>query len=160
MITRLITPLFAWLHRRTAQRRGPDVVIGEPDNVYLRRWWVIPRNRVFNLYLHEFSRSDDDRALHDHPWLFNLSVLLSGTYVEHTIDAGGIHRERTLRMGQSRFRFGGAPHRIELRDGPVWTLFITGPVVRHWGFHCPHGWVHWTDFTANGGATVGKGCGE
>ena len=49
---------------------------------------------MFNLYLHEFSRSDDDRALHDHPWLFNLSVLLSGTYVEHTIDAGGIHPGR------------------------------------------------------------------
>lgn len=158
MNTRLITTLFTWLHRRTAQRRAPDVVIGEPDNVYLRRWWVIPRNRVFNVYLHRFSRSDDDRALHDHPWLFNLSVLLSGTYVEHTIDAGGIHRERALRAGQARFRFGGAPHRIELRHGEVWTLFITGPVVRHWGFHCPRGWVHWSDFTANGGATVGKGC--
>ena len=27
MITHLITPLFTWLHRRTAQRRAPDVVI-------------------------------------------------------------------------------------------------------------------------------------
>lgn len=28
------------------------------------------------------------------------------------------------------------------------------------GQHDIRGWVHWTDFTANGGATVGKGCGE
>jgi len=34
--------------------------------------------------------------------------------------------------------------------------------VRRWGFHCKHGWVHWRDFTnpADGGRTVGRGCGE
>jgi hypothetical protein len=32
-------------------------------------------------------------------------------------------------------------HRIELPVGsPTWTLFLTGPVVRKWGFHCINGW--------------------
>ena len=45
--------------------RAPDFVIGAD---YLRRWWVIPRNDSQNVYLHDIRKSDDDRALHDHPW--------------------------------------------------------------------------------------------
>jgi hypothetical protein len=65
-----------WLIAR-AQRRSPDFVIGGDERPYLLRWWVIPRNKVFNVYLHLFLRSDDDRALHDHPWA-NASMLLRG----------------------------------------------------------------------------------
>src|SRR3546814_8204117 len=42
--------------------RKPDITIGGEDNPYLRRWYIIPRNRWFNVYLHEFLRDDDDRA--------------------------------------------------------------------------------------------------
>lgn len=141
-------------------RRNPDVVIGGMDDPYLRRWWLIPRNRWFNVYLHHFMRSDDDRALHDHPW-WNLSVLLRGRYVEHTIAAGGINRRTEMRAGDWKFRRARAAHRIELVDGACWTLFITGPRLREWGFHCPRGWVHWKIFTdpADHGK-IGRGCGE
>lgn len=67
---------------RIADSRPPDVVIGGEATPYTRRWWVIPRNRWFNVYLHHFLQSDDDRALHDHPW-WNASLLLSGSYREH-----------------------------------------------------------------------------
>lgn len=142
-------------------RRAPDFVIGGPARPYLRRWWVIARNWLMNLYLHEFRRSDDDRALHDHPWLFNVSILLRGKYLEHT--KRGV---KLLQAPEVKFRFGPAPHRIELfndRDTgepiPCWSLFITGPRVREWGFLCPRGWVHWRDFTAPGDkGAVGKGC--
>ena len=76
---------------RMAASRAPDVLIGKPGDTYMRRWWVIPRNRFFNVYLHLFLRSDDDRALHDHPWV-NLSFLLHGDYTEHTIAPGGVRR--------------------------------------------------------------------
>ncbi len=138
----------------------PDVVIGGHVRPYLRRWWLIPRNPLFNVYVHQFLRSDDDRALHDHPWLFNCSVLLDGFYLEHT-PLGQFLR----RAGQVKFRWGGAPHRVELfeqvrtrRPLPCWTVFITGPRVRQWGFHCPQGWVHWKRFTSADGNDVGKGC--
>lgn len=156
-----------------ARSRQPDFVIGGHDNPYLRRWFVIPRNPIFNVYLHEFIRSDDERALHDHPWLFNASWLLHGSYVEHTIKAGGLN-VRTLReAGAFKLRVGPAPHRLELLADPgwidaagrsvskrCWTLFITGPRVRQWGFHCPErGWVHWKDFTAADDAgAIGPGC--
>ena len=159
---------------RWAKSREPDFIIGGPDDPYLRRHWLIPRNKFFNVYVHEFLRSDDDRALHDHPWLFNVSWLISGQYFEHTIAAGGIN-ERVHRIaGDFKFRWGQAPHRIELltnilqagtpletrRQVPCWTVFITGPVVRQWGFHCQDaGWIHWKRFTSpDDKGAVGKGC--
>lgn len=159
MLERLGIALGAWLIGR-AQRRAPDFIIGGHERPYLLRWWLAPRNPVFNVYLHQFMRSDDDRALHDHPWV-NCSVLLRGSYTEHTIAAGGIHRREVLQAGALRLRWTGRiAHRVELHDGPCWTLFITGPRYRAWGFHCPaEGWVHWKRFTsANDKGTIGPGC--
>lgn len=160
MLSKLILHVAPRLIAR-AGKRAPDFVVGGDDDPYLKRWWLIPRNRWFNVYLHHFLRSDDDRALHDHPW-WNLSVLLDGRYVEHTISAGGINIRSERQAGDRKFRRAGAAHRIELAAGPCWTLFITGPRLREWGFHCPRGWVHWRDFTnpGDGGRTIGRGCGE
>lgn len=135
--------------------REPDFVIGDPADPYLRRWWVVPRNRWFNIYLHEIIKSDDDRALHDHPW-WNLSLILRGSYIEIT------PRGRFVRMPwRPVFRRPEALHRLDVRIGPVWTLFVTGPRVREWGFACPQGWVHWQAFTApTARGQVGRGCGE
>ena len=63
-------------------RREPDFTIGPLDNPYMRRWFVVPRNEFSNLYLHEILRSDDDRALHDHPWP-SRSFIIDGGYFEH-----------------------------------------------------------------------------
>lgn len=148
------------LHRKVSDRREPDVIIGSVESPYLFRWHIIPRNRFFNVYLHRFLRSDDDRALHDHPWL-NLSFLLSGCYTEHTIRAGGVNRKVLRQMGDLKLRLPTAAHRIELTHGKCWTLFITGPRMRAWGFHCPDaGWRHWETFVSNVGKIhgVGRGC--
>ena len=160
----LATRFIQWITRRPA-----DFVIGGQDRPYLRRWFVIPRNRLFNVYLHQFLRSDDDRALHDHPWMFNASWLLAGSYMEHTIEAGGIAVKTHREAGQFKVRWGKAPHRVELLNDvfaevdhplPCWTLFITGPRVRQWGFYCmERGWIHWQRFTAPDDAgAVGRGC--
>lgn len=139
-------------------------VIGPDDDPYLKRWFIIPRNRWFNIYLHHFHRSDDDRALHDHPWR-NLSILLSGSYLEH-LQNGDVK----LRKPWRPWAFWRLPrrgptfaHRVELIDGQkVWTLFLTGRKVRTWGFLCPRGWIPWTEFVEEtpGGNAIGKGCGE
>lgn len=166
---RLAGWLFRWLFERVALQRDPDFIVGDEHDPYLHRWWLIPRNKVFNLYLHEFLRDDDDRALHDHPWVW-CSFLLRGAYVEHTIAAGGVHVRRRFEAGSLRVHGPRFAHRIELESiqhkssggmfkGPAWTLFITGPRLREWGFHCPTGWRHWRIFThpANTGR-VGAGC--
>jgi len=138
--------------------RSPDFLIGKDDDTYLRRWWVIPRNPIFNIYLHNFLRSDIDVALHDHPFQ-NMSILLNGRYTEHTIAAGGVNRRVVYSTGNMKIRGASYAHRIELTDGPCWSLFITGPRIRQWGFHCPAGWRHWRQFVdeKNSGNT-GLGC--
>lgn len=159
---RIANWLFFKLLDRVALKRPPDVVIGGPVDPYMRRWWIIPRNRFFNVYLHRFLRSDDDRALHDHPW-WNVSFLLDGSYIEHTISAGGVNIRTRRRAGDLKLRRARAAHRIELVAGAeCWTIFVTGPRLRTWGFHCPRGWIDWRTFTnpADGGATIGRGCGE
>lgn len=152
-------------------KRPPDFIIGPAEKPYLLRWWIIPRNRWFNIYLHKFLRSDDDRALHDHPWA-SCSIILNGGYFEHTPN-----RMFWRNQGGVYFRRATAAHLVELDIDwrkqipgsgiyplkPVWTLFITGPKVREWGFHCPKGWRHWREFygvpegEAHGGE-IGKGC--
>lgn len=146
--------------------REPDRIIGGEDDPYLHRWHVIPRNRWCNIYLHHFLRSDDDRALHDHPWV-NLSILLRGSYREH-LPGGRIKLRKPWRpwaFWRLTPRLPTSAHRVALHQGiageiPVWTLFLTGPTVRAWGFHCPKGWRHWRDFTdpTAHGNTVGRGC--
>ncbi len=144
---------------RVMRSRMPDFVVGKPLAPYLNRWFVIPRNRVFNIYAHEFHRSDDDRALHDHPW-FNISILLAGEYTEHTIAAGGVRYRRIRRAGDIVVRGPRHAHRIELHAGPCRTLFVTGPRLRDWFFHCPDaGLIPWQEFTSAGNpGEIGKGC--
>lgn len=164
------------LHERALRllmpKRPPDRIIGGVDDPYMHRWFVIPRNPIFNVYLHHFLRSDDDRALHDHPW-WNASWLLQGSYQE-IVPADGdpngpflrrIHRQ----AGDIAFRSAKAAHRVRLfrnwnrAGGPeqsVWTIFITGPRFREWGFWCPQGWRHRDEFIQvyEGGNEVGRGC--
>lgn len=138
--------------------RPPDFIIGGKDNPYILRWWVIPRNRFFNVYLHHILRSDDDRALHDHPWL-NVSIVLKGGYEEVTPAGARWHGP-----GSIVFRRAVARHRLVLpvRGGGIrycWSLFITGPRIRNWGFHCPQGWVPWQTFVSKTDrGSVGRGC--
>jgi hypothetical protein len=140
--------------------REPDFIIGGAAKPYMRRWFVIPRNHLFNIYLHNIVRDDDDRALHDHPWWF-LSVMLRGSYVEW-LSGGNANLRRAPSVA---FRRATTSHRVTLPkdwDGlpiPCWTLVFTGPRVRSWGFQCPQGWRHWRDFTAGkDGVEIGKGC--
>lgn len=147
-----------WLDDALHPRRPPDVVIGD-GAVYLNRWHLIPRNPLLNIYLHEFCRSDDDRALHDHPWA-SVSIILRGYYAEHRILQGGVNTRRRFGPGAVIFRGARYAHRIEIAPGArCWTLFITGPRIRQWGFHCPQGWRHWREF-ADGpqGERIGRGC--
>lgn len=143
--------------------RPCDFTVGAKDSIYLKRWWLIPRNGLFNVYYHLFLHSDDDRALHDHMY-FNLSILLEGEYIEHTIKAGGVQvtKHRTAgTLSGIKFRAPWSAHRIELINStPCRTLFITGPRMRRWGFHCPKGWRHWKEFVQQepGGNSQGKGC--
>ena len=160
-------PFFDHIARRLmgrGLRRHPDYVIGEDgSDPYLRRWWLIPRNRFFNIYLHHVRHSDDDRALHDHPWP-NLTVVLAGGYVEvmpahRDIWPWNRDLKRVTRTaGDLVFRRAADPHRLESGHTECWTLFITGPALRTWGFWCDL-WRPWYEFTdPQNPGRAGRGC--
>lgn len=138
---------------------SPHFVIGGTERPYMLRWYLIPRNRLLNIYLHKFLRDDDDRALHDHPWNF-LSIMLWGSYLEIRPNGEGL-RSRSRGWLSMAYRRATDRHRVILDNGPCWTVVITGPRIRDWGFHCPQGFVPWRDFVASSDeGNIGRGCGE
>jgi hypothetical protein len=119
--------------------RKPDLTIGSEEDPYLRRWWVIPRNPVFNIYLHHILRPDEE-VFHDHPW-WNMSIVLKGMYYETTPKGRFLRR-----AGSVVFRYAKALHSLAPLSGGCWSLFITGPRFRTWGFACPKGWIPFYQF--------------
>jgi len=168
-LPRAVTRILAWLLVDHV-RRAPDFIIGGHERPYLKRWWLV-RNRWCAIYLHQFLRDDDDRALHDHPWA-NVSIVLRGGYIEVTpgyYSTDGVGRTRPAFDAVTRTtRFAGDvvrrsatdAHRIELfGTAECWTLFLCGPIVRDWGFWCPQGWRPWQEFVdSKDKGRSGRGC--
>lgn len=119
MIARLLDRFF--------RRRTIHNCFGEE---YLHRWYIL-RNRFFAVMVHRFVRSDEDRALHDHPWPFLVIPLWRG-YIEHRLGACDCFRctcafpsgpaphgkvetkRRVLPILGARYRPATYQHRVEL----------------------------------------------
>jgi hypothetical protein len=129
-------------------------------DAYLFRWYVFKTKRI-TLFIHKFIRSDEDRALHDHPWSFLVIPIWQG-YIEHSDLPCGCFmcrnhptmppyrmtvKRRVWPILGSRFRHGTYRHRVELiEDKPAWSLFFHFTEFRDWGFHMPDGFVQWAKF--------------
>lgn len=154
------------------------MIIGDPKNPVYYRWQLF-KIRGFQLCLHKWMRSDDDRALHDHSG-DSISFILNGGYTE-VIKYASLAEVRAYwrRPWWPIYRKAETPHRVVLDPyeferrsmlvlyEPVWSLWFRWPPRREWGFHCPKGWKHWKDFLnsrgdyyAAGTSETGKGCGE
>lgn len=124
------------LHRLTS--RLPLRVIKENDRPYLERYYVTTVAGV-RLYAHRFVGSDPDRGLHDHPWSWAGSLVVSGRYIEQ-LETG----ERSVRW--FNWLSGQTYHRVVLPPGTaeVWTLFFhRARNTKRWGFkNGPQGESH------------------
>lgn len=154
------------------RKRTADFVIRSNDEPVMSRWYLIPRNRWFNIYLHRLDGADP-QPVHDHPWA-SCSIMLKGERWEWVpsnpltkwevgqwahpvakeysayLRAAKAARYQVLRKclrgpGSIIFRRATDAHRLETIGGPSYSLFITGPVVREWGFWLPDGWVLFKD---------------
>lgn len=104
--------------------------------LYLRRWKLFPRNKIFNIYLHQILLSDE-RVYHDHRYA-SLSFVLKGQMIESTHP----DRHRVVKPWRVYYRSSTLLHFLTLfGEPPVWTLFITGPELKDWGFMTKQGWV-------------------
>lgn len=152
--------LAKFITRRVCHKRGPDLVIGPRNTPYLLRWRLLPKNPIFEIFIHQFYNSDDDRALHDHPFFF-ASWMLIGHYIEHTIKYGGTYHKRRFNAGCFRLCTPWKTHRLEVdpEDPPMTVFFVLGPSIRKWGFHCTNGWIHWKKFVdERDTGQIGPGC--
>ncbi len=117
---------------------------------YLDRYFILFKKRPawapFNIFLHRFHSSDDDRAYHDHPWTWWGSFILCGGYWEHKSQPKP-HQEW---HGALSFRV-NKPHTLhrlsldkEKAQSETWTLFFVGKRFRDWGFSETGN--DWTDY--------------
>lgn len=110
---------------------------GDP---YLSRFYVTPdadwwRNRLPGVFLHYFHRGDNDRELHNHPWEWGFSFILTGGYHEDRLDrtTTEVVRKKVLPGDINRidhFTF----HRVDMLhpERGCWTIFVTGPGLKIW----------------------------
>lgn len=121
--------------------------LGRPECPYMERWALVAG--LFSVRVHHFYRSDDERAFHDHPWWF-VTLVVRGGYTDvsycRVCDGYGVydqwcgvcagtgeHRDH-LHVGSVRFRPALHQHTVRVDPGGVWTVLVTGPNVRTWGF--------------------------
>jgi hypothetical protein len=128
---------------------------------YMRRW--IARCPWGTLRLHNIRESDAGRDFHDHPFAFT-SLILKGGYVEHRPGClctklpnfNAWTHYNGIEWIKSNCRFYGPGsivrrraedlHRLELVNGPAWTLVVSGPYFRTWGFQTADGWVDFREY--------------
>lgn len=126
----------------------PKISIGDdPEAPTYWRYFVIPRNRVFNVYLHNWL-NDDLHDPHDHR-AANITIVLQGSYCEWQFvrrPTIGLPLPDMMqfvrRTHQVVFRRAATAHRVELlrnaEGKPIqcWSLFFKLPDTRDWGFWC------------------------
>lgn len=129
----------ARLCERVARRFLARDIQRDPADPYLTRYYLRGGPRTdgqrVNLYLHKFHRGDQDQDLHNHPWAWSVSLILTGGYVEERREGNAI-RTRVVRPGRINIIRANDFHRVDLLDPAegAWTLFLAGPRVQRWGF--------------------------
>lgn len=145
---------------------------------YMDRWWLIKARWItggWGIRVHHIRSSDDDRALHDHPWAWGTIICKSGYFevlavFETRVAAANaarawgftwLYEKQTGKYVMGRHLFPGsvtwrtpeAFHRLRLYEAggsvrSAWTIFITGPRVQGWGFLDKGNKVPWREYVA------------
>ncbi len=107
-----------------------------------------------SIRLHHWIGPDDDRAKHDHPWSFVTFVLRGGyTDASPCFACGGNGYDAVangafdcteckgtgeirehLKAPAIQYRDAEHQHTVFPDDGGCWTVIVTGPKIRNWGF--------------------------
>jgi len=127
-----------WVEKIIDRFLDSRVIINCEKDPYLKRWYL-RRKPNLAIFIHKFIRSDEDRALHDHPWDFIVIPIWRG-YVEFN-DEGS---RRVWPIISSVRRSAEYRHRVELiKRKPAWSIFIRLKRRRMWGFWPENVFVDW-----------------
>ena len=114
-----------------------------PDEIYLSRYYETDSQQDAWWFLHNIKLPNYEPCPHNHPYSWQLSLILAASYTEETYDPV----TNTTKVRRRRF-FNWIPstkyHRIIEFHGECWTIFIHGPKTgKSWGFWVPGvGHVH------------------
>lgn len=101
--------------------------IGPPQCPILNRWTLL-NTRGWKVMVHHFLPNTEDRPLHDHPWSF-FTFVLWGSYEDI-----GYSTEEVVQAPTVRYRPAMHLHRTRTGKHGAWTLVISTPKSRDWGF--------------------------
>lgn len=143
-----------WLIRRATKTPYYHITSSDGSEVYMYRYWLFNPYPLhssgkknwfpISIRLHHIMRKDHDRDMHDHPWNAR-TFILRGSYTEvrpyiQVFDSDGVVQYSDDKLyerhaGQTATLKYGEYHRIlQVSDGGVWTMFITGKYRGTWGF--------------------------
>jgi hypothetical protein len=116
-------------------------------SVYMRRYylagyypsrlkpWLLEK-LICGIRVHHIVKPDNDVEFHDHPYKWMLSIVLSGDYIETRLVDPVRGKEKNFSVTTHNWLRGDTFHKIiSLGDREVWTLFISGPKIKSWGFY-------------------------
>lgn len=143
---KIIEKLLYWFTGRL-----PCRIISDDGKPYLERYYLGTLLGV-RFYIHRFVGSDPARGLHDHPWPWAGSLVLSGWYLEerrgteqHAVTKVMAALNGTTGVVRAKVRWfnwltGDSFHRVVLPDNGAhcWTLFFhRAAYTKPWGFLRP-----------------------
>lgn len=124
----MIEKLLLWFATFFPSITIPDTT-GKP---YLTRYFLFGKERkIFNIFLHYFHASDQDKSergillLHNHPWRWSLSLILAGGYSEELRQADDTVRRTEYAPGSFNYLNDQHFHRVDLLKEGGWSLFMT-----------------------------------
>lgn len=112
--------------------------LGRSIQPYMERWVI--NFGLFSIRLHHWFCSDDHRNKHDHSWNF-ITIVLKGGYTDITEDG-----KEEMPVGTIRFRPANHIHTTNVWPDGCWTIVITGPIIRQWGFWVNGKFFHRTKY--------------
>lgn len=116
-------------------------IVSREGNLHFRRWKLF-QSKLFSVYVHCISKSDEDRDPHDHPWWF-ASLVLKGGYTERVWTADGkVKGDFTRKVGAITTHPTTEFHQLKLLGSEAWTLVLTGRRIHEpWGYLTKNGWM-------------------
>ena len=122
-------------------------IISKEGIVHFKRYGI--QTPWFGIYLHFIYKADEDKHLHDHPWNYT-SIVLKGSFVEQRPSGSLLFNVKRLYPGDVVRRKAGEFHKIyALMTPAVYTLFLTGPRIREWGYNVNDTWVDNVNYRKN-----------
>jgi len=119
----------------------------EGTSLYLERWYILGgpseegewKDAPLQVCIHRFARSDEDGALHNHPWEQSMSFILAGGYSEERrVTDRNTGAVQVKRYFYPPFHFNLIAsddfHRVDLFEEDCWTIFVSSKKTQSWGF--------------------------